>query len=158
MDIRAATSSDATSLAELRWEFRLEPGGSSERSHFIEECAAWFERALASAQWTAIVAENKGVLLGCMCLQSIEKVPSPEQHTRHWGYLTNAYVSPNYRNKGVGGQLLKVIVKLALERKLELIIVWPSVEAVSLYESCGFRIANKMHQDLGDFPPMELVL
>jgi len=157
MDIRTATLADSTSLAELRWEFRLESGKSSGKSKFIEKCSVWFEQALASDQWIATVAEANGVLVGCMCLQRVEKVPSPEQHTRHWGYLTNAYVSPNYRNKGVGGKMLNAIVKLAQEHKLELIIVWPSVEAVSLYENCGFRIANKMHQGPGDFPPMELV-
>jgi len=108
-------------------------------------------------QWIATVAQSNDALVGCMCLQCVEKVPSPEQHNRHWGYLTNAYVSQNYRNKGTGGKLLKALVQLGRERNLELIIVWPSVEAVSLYEHAGFRIASEMHQEPGDFPPMELV-
>jgi len=157
MEVRTATSADASSLAELRWEFRSESVVFSEKSHFIEECTNWFECALVSNQWVTTVAEYNGALVGCMCLQCIEKVPSPEQHTRHWGYLTNSYVSPNNRNNGVGKKMLKNIVQLGKERKLELIIVWPSIEAVSLYKYAGFRLANEMHQEPGDFPPMELV-
>ena len=157
MDIRVATSADSFSLAELRWEFRSESVVSSERSNFIEKCSTWFENSMSSDHWFATVAESNSALVGCMCLQCVEKVPSPEQHVRHWGYVTNSYVSPTHRNKGVGGKLLKAIVNLGRERKLELLIVWPSVEAVSLYENAGFRIASEMHQESEDHPPMELV-
>jgi len=158
MDIRKATSADSYSMAELRWEFRSESNTSSERASFIEKCAIWFERSLASDQWIATVAENKGALIGCICLHCVEKVPTPGQHSREWGYLTNTYVSSSYRNKGIGKKMLKSLVQLGHERNLELIIVWPSVEAVSLYKYAGFSLAKEMHQAPGDFPPMELIL
>jgi len=157
MVIRIATPADAYSLAELRWEFRSDSAVSSERTEFTEKCAIWFERALASDQWIVTVAEINGTLIGCVCLQCVEKVPTPEQHTRHWGYLTNTYVNSTYRNNGIGKKMLESIVRLGYERKLELLIVWPSVEAVSLYKKVGFNLANEMHKEPGDFPPMELV-
>ena len=71
--------------------------------------------------------------------------------------LTNAYVSPIYRNRDAGRKLLTAMVNFVQERKLELIIVWPSVGAVSFYVNCGFQIASEVHQDAGDFPLMELI-
>ena len=103
------------------------------------------------------VAENAGEVVACVFLQLVEKVPSPGRETNHWGYLTNFYTSPEYRGRGIGRQMLDALINSAQEKDLELLIVWPSPESVSIYERAGFSDVNKFHSDPGDHPPMELV-
>ena len=58
IEIRPARPSDADALAELRWEFRAGPGGTTE-SHdaFVARCAAWMQKELADGELEAVLPD-----------------------------------------------------------------------------------------------------
>ncbi|HGJ5884485.1 GNAT family N-acetyltransferase [Arsenophonus sp.] len=80
------------------------------------------------------------------------KIPNPNDMNGHWGYLTNVYTLPKYRNKGVGTALLSVAYRWAKHEELELLVVWPSDKSYSFYERTGFR-RQQREQD-----PLVLIL
>ena len=92
-----------------------------------------------------------------MFLQLIEKVPSPGEIRRKWGYVTNAYVALQQRRQGIGRKLLDNLIDAARTQQLEFLIVWPSEEAVSLYRRAGFSDVVEVHR-CDDVPPLELAL
>ena len=156
---RKAAAADAAELARLRWEFRAEEQPRQARAEFVQACEAWLHEALASDRWLVAVAESEtGSLHGCMYLQFIDKVPVPGGIRRFWGYVTNAYVVSEQRGKGVGRKLLSILIDEGRTRGLEFLIVWPSNEAVSLYQRAGFRSVSEAYSGLDDDPPLELVL
>ena len=58
------------------------------------------------------------------------------------GEITNIAVLPEYQNKGVGAKLLKKLIKLSLDKKLEYLYLevrFSNLNAQSLYRKFGFK-------------------
>ena len=158
IEIRSATLLDVPELAHLRWEFHQASNSDETKKDFVLRCTKWLESALSSGQWQFIVASEKiGSILGFVFLQLIEKVPSPGEANGAWGYVTNSYIRPSHRGAGIGGLILEKVITKAKSLDLELLLVWPSVEAASFYRRYGFEDTESAHDHPEDYPPMELV-
>jgi GNAT superfamily N-acetyltransferase len=156
--VRHADRGDAAELARLRWEFRPEDQPNQELDEFSGEFEEWLAQALASDWMAAVADEGNGALVGCIFLRSVSKVPNPGTRDRAWGYVTNSYVAPAHRGRGVGARLLDVVIAGARERGHEFLIVWPSEEAMSFYARGGFREVAEVHSGADDYPPLEIIL
>jgi ribosomal protein S18 acetylase RimI-like enzyme len=157
--IREAMPSDATELARLRWDSRVEDQSAQLRAEFLRDCEAWLREALASRRWVAAIAESEPhSLCGCMFLQYVTKVPAPGAKPREWGYVTNSFVDSKRRGQGIGQRLLSFLIETAQRRGLEFLIVWPSEKSVALYRRAGFHPVSEVHVGSEDEPPLELML
>jgi len=140
---RLADSEDALQLADLRWRLKTDDSSNfstTDRADFVAAFVACMTadsgRHLPFFHW---VADLEGRLIAVMSVRKVQKVPSPHCLDRYWGYLTNCYTLPDYRNRGVGSSLLIAVKEWAKEQELELLIVWPSDRAYAFYERSGFR-------------------
>jgi len=119
-------------------ELGVDEAEVTENARFIEDLAAWMagrpDRDLV--HW---VAEQDDELIGVISVRIIHKLPSPEDMDGRFGYLTNSYVPPQHRNKGVGTELLAAVKNWAADEKLELLVVWPSERAYPFYQRGGYR-------------------
>jgi ribosomal protein S18 acetylase RimI-like enzyme len=68
----------------------------------------------------------------------VEEVPSPYPGSDALGYVTNFYVTPEQRNRGLGRALLGEVTRYARAHRLDTLIVWPSERSAPLYRRCGF--------------------
>lgn len=138
--IRQADLSDAAELARLRWDFSPEEVASASQSfaEFTEDFAAWLGDALTGGNWVIWVGECENRLVGNVYVQAIAKVPRPGRFEACYGYVTNVYLEPDFRNRGIGTQLLMAAIDRARKDELELLIVWPSEESVEYYKRAGF--------------------
>lgn len=71
-----------------------------------------------------------------MCL--VEKVPSPFPGADTLGYVTNFYVTPEQRDRGIGTALLGELNSHAGGQGLDTLVVWPSERSGPLYRRCSF--------------------
>jgi len=151
MTIRLASPADAAMLAKLRFELRASMHETHEAEMaYIERCTRWMSERLASnGRWRCWLAEVEGVLVGGVWMQLIEKIPNPIAEPESYAYLTNFYVRPEHRSKGVGAKLLEAALEWSREMKAELVLLWPTERSKPLYARHGFVPAD-------DF--MELVL
>ena len=144
--IRAATAADADELARLRWNFSQEwhdPVESEEA--FVRRMAGEVRRYLASGEWSIWVAEDPASarrLIANAFLQRVDKVPRPYPRPASWGYVTNVYVDPAWRDQGVGRAVMDVAIAAAREEGLDTLLLWPSPRAVTFYERAGFAPAT----------------
>ena len=133
---RLAGRQDFERLGHLRWCFDHEGEERSDpesRSQFI---ADFIERQDDSLfHW---LAEVNGETVAVMSIRKVKKVPKVGALDRCWGYLTNSYVLPDYRNQGIGTELLSAVSKWAKNEQLELLVVWPSNRGYAFYERGGF--------------------
>jgi ribosomal protein S18 acetylase RimI-like enzyme len=140
--VREATVRDADELARLRWQFRVEAGTPRSISveSFVDEMVSFVREALGGQQWNAFVAERGGRLVGCVWVQFVERVPHPNlrRGERPIAYITNTYVEPALRNRGVGRALLDAAVGSAQNRGASGAILWPSERSVPFYRRAGF--------------------
>ncbi|ATL32534.1 GNAT family N-acetyltransferase [Streptomyces formicae] len=142
--VRKAQVTDAAALARLRWRFKQEddPSPSGAEELFIRACAEWMRTRLTGT-WTAWVVEVDDVVSGHVFLNHVEKVPEPGADADRLGYVTNFYVCPEHRGRGLGRALLEEVVRHGRHHPLDTLIVWPSERSASLYRRVGFAVPEE---------------
>lgn len=139
---RQAAPEDAGMLAGMRWDFRIEErpdlAATADRDHFLALCAAWMRGEIESGRWVAWVAEVDGGAVAHMWVNVVETIPKPGYLHDRWGYVSNVYTRPAWRNRGVGTVLLARLEGWAREADLELLLLWPSERSVPFYQRAGF--------------------
>jgi GNAT superfamily N-acetyltransferase len=138
--IRRATLDDAAALSELRWLFHSEDHPTERESldAFTDQFGAFLGRVLGR-EWEAWVAEQDGRLISNMYVQTVEKPPRPGRPHAAFAYVSNVYTRPEWRGRGVGGQVLDALIAWARGRRLEFLVLWPSEASPPFYERHGFR-------------------
>ncbi len=138
--IRQAVPAHAAALAELRWQFRAESRSPDEDLEvFVERCTAWFAERLASGRWRAWVALADGEIVGHVFAAPNEKIPNPVPEPEHHLYVSNLYVQPRWRRRGVGAALLAAALAVAGDdADLDAAILWAPAERRALYARHGF--------------------
>jgi GNAT superfamily N-acetyltransferase len=147
MEFRLGTEEDILSLARLRWDFRTEGGDELpvvSKDEFISACGEYLRQGLDDGSRAYWIADNKVEIVSNIFVQKIDLVPRPCKIRDQIGYLTNNYTVPQHRNKGIGSQLMQRVKQWAREQDLELLITWPSEEAVRFYERAGFKGENEI--------------
>ena len=137
---RLAEISDAPQLANLRWGLRSDDAPMADaaaKARFVQDFIAWMDKASGQdlVHW---FAEQDDALIGVISVRIIPMLPSREEMHGRFGYLTNTYVLPGQRNKGVGTALLAAVKDWAQGQKLELLVVWPSERAYPFYARGGY--------------------
>jgi GNAT superfamily N-acetyltransferase len=139
--IRLARSDDFRALADLRYRFRTETGSATEsRSRFLRRCASWMRKRFrsGSSSWRCWVLDDGKQLRGHVCVQLFEKIPNPvnDEPELH-AYITNFYVVPEMRSRGLGKRLLNKALSWCRARRTDAVILWATPGSRSLYRRCG---------------------
>lgn len=145
MIYRLADESDINSLAEMRYEFETngeEVNVLTLRDEFIKECTTFLRIGIKNGSWACWIAEDKGEIIANIYVNRIRKVPKPQKIFAEIGYVTNVYTKADYRDKGIGTQLLKSVKEWATTDGIELLFVWPSKKSVGFYKKEGFSMHN----------------
>ncbi|MFC9706056.1 GNAT family N-acetyltransferase [Streptomyces sp. NPDC056943] len=144
--VRPARLTDARTLAELRWTFKQEDyeGQPPAPARHLEEAEHWIRDRLSGGRWLAWVAETEGQICGHVFLCLVERMPEPYEDNNPVGYVTNFFVLPSRRNKGVGSALLEALKQHSRSACLEGLIVWPSERSTPLYQRLGFQLPEEL--------------
>ena len=102
-----------------------------------------------SSAWRCWVIEDKQ-LLGHVCVQLFEKMPNPVNEPEAHAYLTNFYVVPEMRGRGLGRKLLNKALSWCRAQDADAVILWATAESKSLYRQCGFTESADVLQARGD--------
>lgn len=88
--------------------------------------------------------EKNEQIIAAMFVTMIRKVPKPNKKESYIAYLTNVYTLKEYRNQGVGTEMLFYIKNYLKQNRCENIIVWPSDKAIDWYARNGFKSENEI--------------
>ncbi|MCG7385492.1 GNAT family N-acetyltransferase [Paenibacillus sp. ACRRY] len=141
MLVRLATSEDIPQLVQMRWDFSEEEHANNVVTfeEFNQICSEFLLKAIQSGDWYIWIAESGGSLVSHMYLQLIHKVPRPGKSSDpYYGYVTNVYTRPAFRNLGIGSKIHKAMENWSKENEVEFLILWPSSESVEFYSRNGF--------------------
>jgi GNAT superfamily N-acetyltransferase len=138
--IRSATPADVGDLARLRWQLYSEREAHDEPVEtYVERFTTFARDALARADWRAWCAEADGRLVAAMWLQTVPRVPAPGRgDPRPIGYLTNMYIEPAHRSKGLGSRMVQELVRHCEAIGFELVLTFPADDAYGFYGRNGF--------------------
>src|SRR5215475_9994582 len=140
VQIRVATSADWNALAEMRYRFRTELGSPAEpKSQFVRRCTSWMKKRfrVGSSAWRCWVVDDGDQLLGHVCVHLFEKMPNPVDEREVHAYLTNFYVVPEMRSRGLGRRLLNEALSWCRAQSTDAVILWAAPGSKSLYRRCG---------------------
>ena len=140
--IRRASHADLAAIVRLRLEWAREEDGEVEDPDFEENLAAWFAR-----EWSRRImwlAEDGGRPVGMMNLAIYERMPRPGRALSRWGYLGNVFVRAEYRNRGVGSQLVSAALSYADQNGFARVVLSPTERSIPLYERAGFGPADAL--------------
>jgi GNAT superfamily N-acetyltransferase len=149
---RLARPNDLEQLADLRWRLQTDDAPDFEAGKKVQFVAD-FSAATVNRDPNTLhfVAESESRIVGAMTVRKVEKIPAPDRLVGFWGYLTNCYVLPDFRDSGCGSGLLDFVLAWATQEKLELLVMWPSDRAYPFYERKGFtRPADPLVLNLMD--------
>jgi GNAT superfamily N-acetyltransferase len=144
--IRPAVLADVPELARLRYEFRAALETASEPEEvFLARCRRWMEERLATpAGWRCWVTGEGPVLGGTVWLHFFEKIPNPVGEAEWHAYVTNLFVRPSARGRGLGSALLEAALREYDGRGVDAAILWPTPRSRSLYERHGFAVRDDL--------------
>lgn len=149
MNYRLAAENDLPQLAEMRWAFQTEDDTESpvvEKAEFLEKCLGYLRENFDKGNWAFWAAEENGEIVSQMFVHTIQSVPRPARLENLWGYLTNVYTKPAFRNRGIGAKLLEKVKHWAIDKDFEILIVSPSEDSVNFYKRAGFTTETDFYQ------------
>jgi len=103
-----------------------------------------------SGAWRCWVVDDDKQLLGHVCVQLFEKIPNPVNEPELHAYITNFYVVPEKRHRGLGKKLLNKALSWCRAQGVDAVILWATPESKSLYRRCGFIESADIFQARGD--------
>jgi GNAT superfamily N-acetyltransferase len=135
--VRPAGVPDLPVLAAMRWQFRTDGTEPSEdrtafEKRFCERVSASFD----DGSWRAWVATDDGEVIGHIYASRIGKLPNPVDEAETHLYLSNLYVRPEYRGRGIAAALLDAA--LADLDDIDATILWARPGTAALYARYGF--------------------
>lgn len=139
--LRMALIEDVESLAHLRWNLCKDDALDAdpfEKLKFIEAFKDALPKISATDHIVHFVAEIENTIVSALSVVKVPKIPSPDDLKGCWGYLTNVYTLPEFRNKRIGTALLAHARYWAESQQMELLVVWPSDRSYPFYERAGF--------------------
>jgi len=152
MDIRLATVGDIDELIRVRQDFNdeLHPRPDDLHAELADQLRTYLPERIASDQFAAVLGYVDGTLASAAFLLVIEYPANcPIPHGRV-GLLLNVYTYPQYRRRGLGGQVVAAAIDRARELGLDAIDLEATDLGRGLYAQMGFEVRENT--------PMRLVL
>ena len=145
--IRLANKNDYIEIAKMRWLHSAEDDNvygekstlNVNQKEYINDVVDFLNR---HEDFKVFVDDENGVITSCMFVYLIPKVPSPNGNSKYIAYLTKVFTKEEYRNKGIGTELLKYIKNYLKDIKCELIFAWPSDNSINWYKKNDFKEDN----------------
>jgi GNAT superfamily N-acetyltransferase len=137
--IDLASLEDVSDLARLRHELYVEQEGLREPlEEYRDRFVAFALQALGTDRWHAWVARDERGPVAAMWLHTVTRMPIPGKRPGPIGYLTNVYVSPAYRNGGLGSRMLEQVLDWCRRQRFSCVITWPTARSRPFYRRAGF--------------------
>ena len=141
--IREATEKDYYQIANIRWEHALEDDKiynenntkNTNREKYIEELVEFLKQ---NKEYKIFVTTENKIITSTMFVYLVPKIPNPNGNSKYIAYLTKVFTKKEYRNKGIGTELLNYIKEYLKNIKCELIFAWPSDNSINWYKKNNF--------------------
>ena len=154
--VRLALAGDGPAVAALRAAWTVEWHGAASLTddgygaRFVDWWAGEGARRLTWLAWADAVP------VGMVNLAVFERMPAPGRPPSRWGYLSNAFVLPDWRSRGIGTALLTELLAYARSERFVRIVLSPSERSIPFYRRAGFApAASLMLAELEPAPPRD---
>ncbi len=141
-NIRLTQIRNAERLIPWRMEVMAEMFGktSGELTGKLHEATTrYYARHLADGSHVACTSSVNGTEAGCAAMYFSEELPSPDNPSGRCAYLTNVYVRPAFRHRGVATIMVRWLIEMARSRGIERVFLETPDSAHRIYSPSGFH-------------------
>jgi GNAT superfamily N-acetyltransferase len=137
VEVRVGGASDIGAIASLR---SLWSAGAGHDREFEQRIAEWLAaEGNRRTTWLATLADAP---VGMASLFEYRRMPHPGQPDARWGYVSNVFVHPQHRNRGVGSALMTALITVADQRDYARLVLSPSARALPFFQRAGFVVPD----------------
>lgn len=148
MVFEKANKEDITDLIELRIEYLLEDHieiPPDKLSLIANNLPTYFHNHL-NKDLFVFVCRNANQIVGCCFLYVSEKPSNPAFINGKTGTVLNVYTKPEYRRKGIAGELIRMLLSESEKINLDFVELKATDSGYNLYKSLGFEdVKSKYH-------------
>lgn len=144
--IRPLRDNEVDRLIALWKEFMSDPSASDMLVPTHEEntkrMAEYITSLVAADPRQVLVAEDSGELVGYLIFQRQAQTRTPLQLRHSWSYITDLYVRPGHRRRGIGRSLLQTCLddlRSSGATHVRLSVLSKNLTAIRLYRQVGFK-------------------
>ena len=148
MIFEKADTEDIKALVELRIAYLSEDYGEipQEKLSLIADVLPDYYRRHLNNDLFVFVCRDEDTIVGCCFLYISEKPSNPSFINGKTGTVLNVYTKPEFRKKGIAGELIKMLLAESRNRHLDYVELKATESGYSLYRSLGFEDAvSKYH-------------
>lgn len=148
MVFEKANASDISALVELRKAYLIEDYGDlhDDMLALLENNLYVYFREHLNKDLIVFVCRDTDNIVSVVFLCVSEKPANPTFINGRTGTILNVYTKPEYRNKGIAGKLLKMLLVEATEIALDFVELKATDSGYNLYKSLGFEdVISKYH-------------
>lgn len=141
MVIRKAGINDIDELIKIRIAYLKEDYGniSLEQIDQLKRQLKEYYSNHIDSDMIAYISEENSEVISSVFLIVIEKPANPTFMSGKIGNILNVYTKPEYRKKGIGGQLLKSAINEARKMNLSYLELKSTKAGFKLYNELGFE-------------------
>lgn len=147
MDFRKAVIKDIPQLVEMRLGYLKEDHGSlteEEITKISDSLLVYYQNHLGKDMNIYLAADGTEIV-STVFLLVVEKPANPSFITGKTGTVLNVYTKPQYRQKGLAGSLMKMMLDDAEKMKLSYVELEATKMGKPLYEKLGFSIEESKY-------------
>jgi len=142
---RQATKNDLKILASLRVKFlqEVEEPSLDESSDTLEaSILQHFTEKMLKSEFISWVAIEDDEIIATSGVSYLEVPPSFSNISGKEAYVMNMYTKPQFRKKGIGNQLLDIIIDEIMKKGIKKIRLHTTEVGKPIYLKKGFRNSN----------------
>ncbi len=146
MNFRLGTLNDCSLLTALRLDMRRERDNDFYKDSLEQNTFDFFTRNIASGNHVAFVCEENGRVIATAGLTLFEMPPTPKLLNGKVAKLMNMYTIPEYRNKGIAGNMLQFVLEYAKAHCYYKLMLNSSPMGKKLYQNAGFTLLDNEYE------------
>ena len=142
-----ATVDDANALTQMRWSFRIgeRPGKAvHSETEFVAACSDFIKAGIKGGGWVFWIAEEDDKIVSHICIQIVSKLPRLDRLDILIGHIHNVVTIREYRNRGIGSELMRRVLGWASDFGILDLMVHPTERSIPFYKRAGFLADNEM--------------
>lgn len=149
IEFRAARLDEYRHAAEMRRQMSVEHEGDfdARSSDWRTRYTHFFSEKQRAGKAQLFLAIAGGEPIGMTIVSFLEHYRTEAFGTKY-AYVNSVFVYPQYRRRGVGGELMKMAIAWARERDCTYVRLRSSEQGRPLYESLGFNPTSEMQLQL----------
>lgn len=150
---RKATLEDVALLVSMRMKMlrSVVPANDSEQWALSEASTEkYYSETLESGEHVCILAFDGNTCIGTGGICFYRVLPTYYKPTGEKAYIINMFTDPQYRGRGIGREILRLLVEEALERGVRYITLEATEQGRKLYEKNGFGSVSSEMQFINE--------